>query len=92
MKRILITLFSFLLLVTAFLSAADPVKEPVYFYLYARVTDHVNLKITEDRIHRLLPALEKLRKARPEANVSATVLFSGAVSQALAKQCANSYR
>ena len=86
MKRILITLFALFPFVAAFLSAADHVKQPVYIYLYARVTDHVNLNITEDQIHRLLSAVEKLRKAHPEANVSATVLFSGAVSEALANQ------
>ncbi|MDQ2841894.1 MAG: hypothetical protein M3Y72_12830 [Acidobacteriota bacterium] len=91
MKRILITFFALFPLVAGFLWAADPVKEPVYIYLYARITDHVNLKITEDQIHRLLPALEKLRKAHPEANVSATVLFSGAVSEALAKQNAQTH-
>ena len=64
--------------------APDAVKEPLYIYLYARVTDHVNLDITEDRLRRLLPMLEKYGKAHPEAHVSAMVLFSGAVSQALA--------
>jgi hypothetical protein len=77
-------LFFALLLAAPALSAPDAVKQPIYIYLYARVTDHVNMDVTEDRLHRLLPMVEKYRKAHPEAHLSATVLFSGAVSQALA--------
>ena len=65
-------------------SAAPTVKEPVYLYLYSSVTDHVNLDITEDRLRRLLPMLERYQKAHPDAHLSATILFSGSVSQALA--------
>ena len=57
--------------------------EPVYIYLYSRVTDHVNLDISEDRLRRLLPMIERYRKEHPEAHVSATMLFTGAISQAL---------
>lgn len=60
--------------------------QPVYFYLYSRVTDHVNMDITEARLRRLLPMIEQFRKQNPQAKVSATILFSGAVSQALADQ------
>jgi hypothetical protein len=59
-------------------------SQPVYIYLYSRITDHVNLDITEARLRRLLPMIEKYRKEHPEAHVSATILFSGATSEALA--------
>src|SRR5271165_5899325 len=61
-------------------------KQPIYVYLYARITDQVNLGITEDRIRRVLSTIEKFRQAHPEDHVSATILFSGAVSDALAKR------
>jgi hypothetical protein len=60
------------------------IQQPVYFYLYSRVTDHVNMDITEARLRRLLPMIGQYRKENPQANVSATILFTGAVSQALA--------
>lgn len=60
--------------------------QPVYFYLYARITDHVNLDITEARLRRVLPMIEKFRAAHPEAHVAATILFSGASSEALAER------
>jgi hypothetical protein len=66
-------------------------QQPVYIYLYARATDHVNLEITEDRLRHILPAVEQYRKAHPEAHVSATVLFSGAVSQAIEQRNAQTH-
>jgi hypothetical protein len=86
MKRILLSFASAVLLAAPALVASDAGKEPIYIYLYARVTDHVNLDVTEDRLHRLLPMLEKYRKTHPEAHFSATVLFSGAASQALSER------
>src|ERR1017187_9050282 len=64
------------------LAGADT-RQPVYIYLYARVTDHVNIAMSEDRLRHILPLVERYRKMRPEAHVSATVLFSGAVSAGL---------
>lgn len=61
-------------------------KQPIYIYLYARITDHINLGITEDRIHRGVSVIDKYRRAYPKAHVSATLLFSGAVSEALAQR------
>jgi hypothetical protein len=61
-------------------------KQPIYIYLYARITDHINLGITEDRIHRVVSVIDKYRRAYPKAHVSATLLFSGAVSEALAQR------
>jgi hypothetical protein len=60
--------------------------QPVYFYLYSKVTDHVNMDITEARLRRLLPMIEQYRKQNPQARVNATIFFTGAVSQALADQ------
>lgn len=65
--------------------AQTPAAHPVYIYLYASISDHVNLDITEDRLHRLLPMIERYRTEHPEAHISATLLFSGAASEALAK-------
>ncbi len=75
--------------VAAMLLAAGTLRgavgaQPVYIYLHARITDHLNLDISEQRLRRLLPLLEKYRKQHPESGVSATILFSGAASQALA--------
>jgi hypothetical protein len=62
------------------------VPKQVYIFLYSRFTDHVNLDLTEDRLRRVLPMIEKYRKQHPEAHVSATILFSGASSEALAQR------
>jgi len=72
-------------------SLANGAEQPeyptsVYVYLNASIGDHVNMDITEDRLRRVLPMIEKYRAAHPEAHVSATILFTGAVSQALAER------
>lgn len=80
------------LLLLGVLSGGSPSgRQPVEIYLYARIGDHVNLDLTEDRLRRLLPMLERYRKERPAAHVTATVLFSGAVSQALADRNAQTH-
>jgi hypothetical protein len=68
------------------LATPDPAREPVFVYLHADITDHVNLDLSEDRLRHLLPMLEKYRKEHPQTHVSATVLFSGASSDALAQR------
>ena len=68
------------------LARSESPREPVLVYLQAEMTDHVNLDVTEDRLRHLLPMLEKYRKDHPEAHVCATVMFSGAVSDALAQR------
>jgi len=65
--------------------------QPVYFYLYSKVTDHVNMDITEARLRRLLPMVEQFRKENPQAHVTATISFTGAVSQALADRNAKTH-
>lgn len=65
--------------------------QPIYILLYSRITDHVNLDVSEDRLRRLLPMIEKFRKEHPEAHVSATILFTGASSEALAKRNAETH-
>jgi hypothetical protein len=67
-------------------ASSSATAQPVYLYLYSRLTDHVNMDITEARLRRLLPMIEQFRKQNPNAHVSATIFFSGAVSQALAKR------
>jgi hypothetical protein len=61
-------------------------QQVVYIYLNARLLDQVNIEMTEDRLRRLLPEIEKFRKAHPEAHVSAVLFFSGASSDALAQR------
>ncbi|MBZ5633348.1 MAG: hypothetical protein LAO55_09490 [Acidobacteriia bacterium] len=63
--------------------AGAPGDQPVYIYLVAKVTDHVNLDLSEDRLRHILPEVERYRLAHPQAPPSATILFSGAVSKAL---------
>jgi hypothetical protein len=76
----------FAVLVLAARALPQAPKEPVFIYLSMDVTDHVNLDITEDRLHRVLPEIEGYRKRFPAAHVRATVFFSGAVSDALAQR------
>ena len=61
-------------------------SQPVYIYLYARVTDQVNIAMSEERLRHILPLVERYRQMRPEGHLSATVLFSGAVAEALQKR------
>jgi hypothetical protein len=65
---------------------AEGPAQPVYFYLYSRYTDHVNLDLTVARLRRVLPMLERYRQQHPETHLTATLLFSGAISRALAGQ------
>ena len=73
----------FLLLAASCLAGAAD-KQPVHIYLYERLGDYVNIELTEDRLRRLLPMIEKFRQQRPQAHVSATILLSGALSEELA--------
>jgi hypothetical protein len=85
MKRIFFLTIVFMLLAPGLGAGSNP-SQPVYIYLYARITDHVNLDLSEDRLRHILPMVESYRKAHPDAHVSATVLFSGAVSDALTER------
>ena len=58
-------------------------REPAQFYLMASISDHVNIGISEDRLRRILPMLDRYRKAHPKSGITATIFFSGAVSQVL---------
>jgi len=97
MKRIYLSLVLSALLASA-LHAQVPapaaqatVAQPVYFYLYSKITDHVNMDITEARLRRLLPMIEQYRKENPQAHVTATIFFTGAVSRALAARNAKTH-
>ena len=63
--------------------AGAATDRPVFIYLYARVSDHVNLEMGEERLRHILPMTQKFRQLHPEAHISATILFSGAMSKAL---------
>jgi hypothetical protein len=66
-------------------------RQPVYVYLYARVTDQVNIAMSEDRLRHILPLVERYRQMHPVGHLSATVLFSGAVSRALEERNAQTH-
>lgn len=89
-NRIYIAILAAGLLSGAYLAGATD-QQPVYVWLYAEATDHVNLGLTEDRLRQVLPEVERYRKAYPAAHVSATILFSGAVSQALEQRNAETH-
>jgi len=66
-------------------AAAAPAEgtQPLYIYLKADFSDHINLDMTEERLRRILPMVERYRTAHPDTAITATFLFSGAVSDAL---------
>lgn len=66
-------------------------RQPVYVYLYARINDQVNIAMSEDRLRHILPLVERYRQMHPEGHLSATVLFTGAASEALAQRNAQTH-
>src|SRR5216684_2456453 len=62
--------------------ARAPEGQPIYLYLLSRYTDQFNIEMTEDRLRRTLPMLERQQKLH-ESGFTAILLFSGAVSEAL---------
>jgi hypothetical protein len=61
-------------------------KQPVFIYLFSKYSDFVNIEMTESRIHDTVSLVEKIRQKHPESQASVTMLFSGALSQALAER------
>jgi hypothetical protein len=61
-------------------------QQPFFVYLFGRYSDFVNLDLTEGRIRDTISLVEKYRKDYPQAHASVTLLFSGALSQALAER------
>jgi hypothetical protein len=61
-------------------------QQPFFVYLFGRYTDFVNIELTEGRIRDTISLIEKDRKEHPQARASVTMLFSGALSQALAER------
>lgn len=72
-------------------AASSAPAQPVFLFLYARVTDHVNLDTSEDRVRHVLPEVEKLGKEHPEQHVKATLLLSGSVSDAFEQRNAKTH-
>ena len=74
-----------LLLLASFpgLFAAEPAPapQPVLIVLYSRFYDHSHQHTTDERLQRLLPMLDRLRKQYPQSGISALFQFSGTVSQ-----------
>ncbi len=82
----------FLFVGATFLSAAAPVPpQPVYFAFYARITDHVNIDMTENRLRRVLNEVDSFAQAHPSDHLTATIEFTGAVSRALAERNAQTH-
>jgi hypothetical protein len=90
MKRIYYALATAILVAAGHMAGA-PGDRPVFVFLYAKAGDHVNLEMTEDRLRHILPMAQKIRGMYPEAHVTATVLFSGAVSRALQERNAQTH-
>jgi hypothetical protein len=65
---------------------SSPKEQPLYISLTADISDHINLDMTEMRLRRILPMLERYRDSHPNENIRATVLFSGAVAEALVER------
>ena len=67
------------------LGAAGPpaTPQPVFIVLYTRFYDHSQPHTTDERLQRLLPMLDRLRKQHPQSGISALLQFSGTVSQTM---------
>jgi hypothetical protein len=61
-------------------------SQPFFVYLFGRYSDFVNIELTEGRIRDTVSLAEKYRNEYPQARASVTMLFSGAMSQALAER------
>jgi len=66
-----------------FAAEPAPAPQPVLIVLYSRFYDHSHQHTTDERLQRLLPMLDKLRKQYPQSGISALFQFSGTVSQLL---------
>lgn len=85
--RQIVLLCAVLGLVFQFASAdSSPSKQPLYVVFMADFSDHINLDITEARLRHILAMVERYRNAHADENITATVLFSGAVSEALVER------
>jgi hypothetical protein len=80
-----------LVLVTAAGTLLAQDKQPIFVYLFARYSDFVNIEMTESRIRDTVSLVEKYRQRYPATQPSATLLFSGALSQALAERNAQTH-
>jgi hypothetical protein len=70
-------------------SAASGSPQPVYIFVSMSAGDYVNWSMTDERLRRSLTELEKYRKENP--GLSATVYFSGALSDALVQHNAQDH-
>ena len=67
-------------------SAPAAVQQPVLILLYTRFYDHSHQRVTDERIQRLLPMLQKARDEHPQSGVSVLFQFSGTVSQLMSEE------
>ncbi|MCX6597118.1 MAG: hypothetical protein NTV70_12210 [Acidobacteria bacterium] len=65
------------------LRAAETDKQPVFFLLYSRYSDYVNIRSNTERILRSIPAIADLRASFPEYKANVTVQMTGAMAEKL---------
>jgi hypothetical protein len=64
----------------------QPSRQPVYIYLFSRFSDFYNIEMTEGRMRDTVALVESYRRDYPQSGASVTMLFSGAMSKALAER------
>jgi hypothetical protein len=64
--------------------AAGAQQQPVYIHLTVLLNDHFNIQSTEERFKMAAAALKRQSDACPKCSVSATLVFTGATSEAFA--------
>lgn len=63
-----------------------PLPRPVYVLLVSTIEDHLNTELSEERIERTLPIVERYRREHPALAVSCLMEFTGAVADSLAER------
>ena len=63
------------------LQAAEGDKQPVFFLLYSRYSDYVNIRSNTERILRSIPAIADLRASFPQYKANVTIQMTGAMAE-----------
>ena len=71
------------LLLAGAASAFENPEPPVHVYMFGRFSDFVNIELTERQIRESLHLIDRYSQKHGDLHVSATILFSGALSQAI---------
>jgi hypothetical protein len=62
---------------------APAARQPMWFYLHSRMTDHLHIDFALSTLQRQIPAVEQLRADHAPSRVSCLLSFTGASAQAL---------